>query len=294
MTDLRAEFDKTSDDVEAVQHRAILHALLSFFEQTSMQRRLDMFVEYYWTAKREISRNPLLKTGEKYFSQNDEDGITLEIIRRIGIKKGVALEYGVGDGLENNTLILLMSGWDVIWIGGEDIKIRIPENCKNLLFRKDWVTKENCTMLVSSCLEERQRDHVDFLSIDLDGNDIHILRTLLASGLRPAILVVEYNGKFPPPIKWETRYNPEHRWDGSDYQGASIQSFTDLAEQYGYRLVCCNISGVNAYFVRSEFSVHFQDVPEDIADIFYPADYNWFIRKGHNTAPETIEIFLES
>ena len=293
MTDLQAEFAKIFGDVEAVQYRAILHGLMSFFEQTSMQRRLDMLVEHYWAAKREASKNPLLKSGEKYFSQNDEDGITLEIVKRIGIKRGIALEFGVGDGLENNTLILLMSGWDVLWIDGEDIKIRTPERCKNLSFRKDWVTKENCAMLASSCLEKHQRDHVDFLSIDLDGNDIHILGALLASGLRPAILVVEYNGKFPPPIKWEIRYNPAHRWDGSDYQGASLQSFTDLAEQYGYRLVCCNVTGVNAYFVRSEFSAHFQDVPEDIADIFYPADYNWFVRRGHNVAPETIEAFLK-
>jgi len=50
------------------------------------------------------ARNPLNRFGAKYFSQTDEDGITLEIVRRIGIRGGTFAELGVGDGLENNAL----------------------------------------------------------------------------------------------------------------------------------------------------------------------------------------------
>src|SRR5262245_62123142 len=34
---------------------------------------------------RELPSNPLLAHGQRHFSQNDEDGILLEILRRIGI-----------------------------------------------------------------------------------------------------------------------------------------------------------------------------------------------------------------
>ena len=37
--------------------------------------------------------------GKKGFSQTDEDGITLEIIKRMGIKKGIFAEFGAGDAL---------------------------------------------------------------------------------------------------------------------------------------------------------------------------------------------------
>ena len=43
--------------------------------------------------------NPLNLYGKKCFSQNDEDGITLEIIKRLNIKKGVFAEVGPGNGL---------------------------------------------------------------------------------------------------------------------------------------------------------------------------------------------------
>ena len=52
-----------------------------------------------------MSCNPLLKRGEKFHSQNDEDGIISAILKRIlNIDSGVFVEYGCGDGLENNTI----------------------------------------------------------------------------------------------------------------------------------------------------------------------------------------------
>src|SRR5262245_7040815 len=281
--------------MEEALHKAVLRGLDSFFgNAVAIWRRLDMQVENYWELKRERSKNPLVKNGAKYFSQNDEDGMTLEIVRRIGTKNGIALEFGVGDGLENNSIILLLAGWKVLWIGGEDIKLTLPHNCKNLAFTRSWVTKENCIALAVALLQRFGVSDVDFLSIDLDGNDIYILEEVLKYGLRPSIICVEYNGKFPPPIRWQIEYNPSFNWDFSDYQGASIQSFIDLTERYSYFLVGCNITGVNAYFVRSELKPHFPDVPQNLQDIFVPPDYNWFIRRGHYTSKKTIERALTS
>lgn len=67
------------------------------------------------------------------------------------------------------------------------------------------------------------------------------------------MIVVEYNAKFPPPIHWTVRYDPACAWAGDDYQGASSQSFADLFGATGYRLVACNLTGVNAYFMSHEF-----------------------------------------
>jgi len=55
--------------------------------------------------------NPLNAFGKKCYSQTDEDGITLEILRRIDcLRNGTYAEYGVGDGTENNTLVLAALG----------------------------------------------------------------------------------------------------------------------------------------------------------------------------------------
>src|SRR5689334_18541665 len=53
------------------------------------------------------------------FSQNGEDGIIAELFRRIGTKNRLFVEFGVGNGLENNTAFLLTQGWRGSWIEGD-------------------------------------------------------------------------------------------------------------------------------------------------------------------------------
>jgi hypothetical protein len=234
-------------------------------------------------------RNPLTAKGESYFSQNDEDGITLEIVRRLGLKNSVFVELGVGNGLENNTIILLASGWRGAWIGGETLAF---ETSPRLAFNKAWVDRDNVAPLVANEINKLgcQQKDVEFLSIDLDGNDAHLIQPLLASGLRPSIIVCEYNGKFPPPIRFCIEYDAKHEWDLSDYCGASLQVFVDLLD--GYRLVCCNASGVNAFFVRDDLADHFGDAPKDAADNFVPGKYLARSQTGHRPSPKTVKALI--
>ncbi|HTY09059.1 MAG TPA: hypothetical protein VMF29_07840, partial [Candidatus Edwardsbacteria bacterium] len=50
------------------------------------------------------------------FSQNGEDGCLAEVFRRIGVTNRYFVEFGAGDGLENNTSHLLLGGWSGLWI----------------------------------------------------------------------------------------------------------------------------------------------------------------------------------
>ena len=86
--------------------------------------------------------NHFVRYGKNCYSQSDEDGLTLEIIKRIGISNGVFAEFGVGDGKENNTLILLGLNWRGFWCGGENLAFNIPNNSR-LLYYKKWINKEN-------------------------------------------------------------------------------------------------------------------------------------------------------
>ena len=46
--------------------------------------------------------------------------------------------------------------------------------------------------------------------------------------VHPKLFIVEYNARFIPPIKWSIALDDGHVWDGTDYAGASLQSFVDL------------------------------------------------------------------
>ncbi len=196
----------------------------------------------------------LLRFGHKVYSQNDEDGIIQEIFARIGVTNKVFVEFGVGNGLENNTLALLHQAWTGLWIEGDAgeaaaIAKNLSETIASgrLTLLNDFITRENIDGLISSVVKHRD---IDLLSVDIDGNDAHVFEAV--SCISPRVVVIEYNAKFAPPISYCMRYDPKHVWRYDDDFGASLTYLADLFAGKGYSLVCCNLCGVNAFFVRDD------------------------------------------
>lgn len=240
--------------------------------------------------------NRLNRYGKKVFSQNDEDGLTLEFCKRVFPRPGMFLEFGIGNGLENNTLILLANRWGGGWVGNEELAFPLPEaNSPRLGYQAGWVTLENCLDLATKSLPRNARmSDIDILSIDLDGNDIHILRKLCSSGVRPSLIIVEYNAKFPPPIQFEIEYDNSHTWNKDDYMGASLTSFEISLRSFGYKLICCNLTGSNAYFVRDDHFHLFPEAPRNIEDIYREPLYelSFMFSRGHPTSVKTVARLL--
>jgi FkbM family methyltransferase len=213
---------------------------------------------------KETPDNPVL-SGWAAYSQCDEDGIIQECLNRIAAKVSLThsfVEIGCADGLENNTHLLLLNGSRGVWIDGSSEKISsIESGLEGAVFEKLWVSEEVVTLESAKLIAERASrflgvGSIDFLSLDIDGNDWHVL-PLFVAGLNPKLVGVEYNAKFPPPLHLVMDYNGNHIWAGDDYFGASLQAWTDLMEKQGYSLVCCNLSGANAFFVRKDLSSSF-------------------------------------
>lgn len=235
--------------------------------------------------------NPLNGFGKKCFSQTDEDGITLEILRRIGkLQNGVYVEFGVGDGMENNTLILAALGWKGFWVGGENLKFNVDDiDNRKFSYLKEWVTLENIAHLTTKGLLEINAKEMDVISLDLDGNDIYLVEELLNNNFRPKLFIVEYNSKFPPPVEFRIAYDPQHTWKGDDYYGASLTSFNRLLSKFSYRLICCNShTGSNAFFIDSRYSELFSDVPADVNQIYVGPRYHLHANYGHPKSIKTI------
>ena len=251
----------------------------------------------HWSKKISESKNILNKYGKKYFSQNDEDGILLEILKRLNLKNESFLEIGVGglrsnNGTENNTIILLMLGWKGIWIDSQNINLNLS-NKSRLIFNKKHITKNNCRETIEKNMKSLNlsKNDIKVISIDIDGNDFYIIDCLLKEKFEPDCLIVEYNSKFPPPILYNMPYDENYKWTGYDDQGTSLQYWEDHLKKYNLKLVCCNITGSNAFFINKKYLNKFKDIPSNIDKIFYQADYNWFVQTGHKTSTKTIEYF---
>ena len=264
--------------------------------QQSMLRLLaqfkDLQLDFQTKQLQAAHKNPLNSFGKKCFSQTDEDGITLEIVRRLGLSNGVYAEFGVGNGLENNTLILAACGWKGFWVGGEDLVFDFSKATKfhNI---QAWITIDNVLAYAHSGMKALGASEIDILSLDLDGNDIYFLEKLLTGGIRPKLFIAEYNSKFIPPAKFQIAYDPEHLWSGDDYFGAALTNLVEMFDKYGYRLICCNShNGANAFFINRGYDKLFTDVPTDVSDIYVSPRYHLYNAYGHKKSPRVVESIL--
>jgi hypothetical protein len=227
-----------------------------------------------------INPNRLELYGFKVYSQNDEDGIIEAIFYRLGIQKGTFLEIGVGNGLECNSLYLIHKGWKGAWVEGDDSQKDFIENkfysllySKRLVYGVGYVTRDNVNDVVSSALTPLEviPDDLDFLSIDIDGMDIYLLEALT---IKPKVICIEYNGKFPPTLYKKPVYNESNSWvTHSDYLGSSLLSINEVAVEKGYRLVGTNITGANAFFVRKDLLSDKFDKYSTVFGLYNPARY---------------------
>ena len=188
------------------------------------------------------------------FSQNGEDGIIGEILRRIGTTDRFFVEIGAGHGLEGNTAYLLRQGWRGIWVEADPRAIRSIQThfaaelaSGQLRLVQSFVTRENAPQLLR---DARVPAEFDVLSVDVDRNTSHVWRAL--SAFRPRVIVIEYNAAFPPSDEWEVPYDPDAVWDESSYFGASLKSLERLGAERGDVLVACERTGLNAFFVRAD------------------------------------------
>lgn len=234
----------------------------------------------------------LMRSGYKVYSQGDEDGIIDEIFNRIGVTNKLFIEFGIGDGTENNTLYLLFKGWKGLWIEASsascsNIEAKLAKTIESGTLRlvNAFVSKDNINQLISSKVKEKE---IDLLSIDIDGNDAHVFRAI--SCVRPRVVAIEYNAKFPPAIDYCMRYNESHMWSADDNLGASLKHLELLLKDRGYSLVGCCLLGTNAFFVRDDLVADLFMAPYTAENHYEPARYHLIgMNSGHPPSLSTLE-----
>jgi hypothetical protein len=188
----------------------------------------------------------------RVYSQNGEDGILKEIFRRIGTSNKFFVEFGVETGKECNCARLVREDdWSGLFLEASDeLFPHLEKNFRayaNVRCHKTAVTSANIEELLAA---NKVPTNLDLLSIDIDGNDYWVWKAITRWQAR--VVAIEYNAAYPPPIKWVMKEDPNYRWNGTNYHGASLTSLSLLGRQKGYTLVGTDSRGVNAFFVRNE------------------------------------------
>lgn len=259
---------------------------------------------------------------KKIYSQNGEDGIIEFIFSKIGTTNKFSVEFGVGNGFECNTIYLLeKKNWKGLMMDyGADQNIQwkgimkkawynrklglIGSIRKDLAFLKKLIsrTKRSRRFQIDIKSEKVTAENIqnlfkkynvpknfDLLSIDIDYNDYWVWKAI--TDYLPRVVVIEYNSSVPPTESKVVPYDPEAKWDGTNYFGASLLALKNLGLNKGYTLVGCDNAGVNAFFCKSELIDGIKI--KDIKDLYRPPKYGEIVNGIHIGHPQSTKQMIE-
>lgn len=197
------------------------------------------------------------------FSQNNEDGLLQYIIHHTELPSKTFIEVGVEDYSECNTRFLLMhNGWSGLIMDGskewmDNLRSKDIYWKRTIEAKGAFITKENINGLIS---ESGFSGKIGILSVDIDGNDYWVLKEITC--VDPQIMICEFNpifgAKEKVSVPYEKRFYRTDAHYSNLYWGASLAAFAEIAGSRGYKLICINNLGNNAFFVKRDAS----DIPE--------------------------------
>ena len=249
-----------------------LNSIIEYFLQKSYPEVLNASKSIKLNKKNTLNINDF---GIKIYSQNEEDGIILYLLKHIGIKTKKFIEIGIQDGTECNTTNLLKNfSWSGTQIEGSQkfyLKAKyklgkiLGKKIKNLNLLNIFVTRNN----INKTIKKLVPNNIDLLSIDIDGNDFWIWKSIKC--IRPRLVIIEYNSFFGSKISATIKYKSNFLWDienKKSYYGASLKALEKLGKKKKYVLAGVDQNGVNAFFVRSDIAKKINLIPKKVGDVF--------------------------
>lgn len=193
--------------------------------------------------------------GRDSYSQFGEDGCIAHIFDVIGEGERVCVEFGAGDGLScSNTARLWRSEcWRAVLVEADPQRFELLEASA-----EDHDTICERTLVaplgpdsIDAILVQHGIGSVDFMSIDIDGDDYAILAFLQA---KPRVICIEFNPTVPPHISLRQSAV------GGTF-GASLLAIIQLAGQKGYQFI--GATYCNAFLVQDIEAGAFEDYETD-------------------------------
>lgn len=197
----------------------------------------------------------MLPFAKKYasitYSQNGEDGLIAECLRRLDIKRGICCEFGAADGKQfSNTALLIDQGWTGVMIEADT---ELYSKCRDAY-------RDNAHVIVSASIVSPANvnylvpKETSVLSIDIEESCYKVWEALEH---KPAIVIIEINSDLRPDV--------DHV---SAQKGANYSAMVKLGLKKGYALIC-HVG--NLIFINMEYLPDFKGTFPELFEISSPA-----------------------
>lgn len=187
------------------------------------------------------------------FAEDHKDTVLERIFENIGVTNRFYVEIGTGLGSECNSRY-----WRVIR-GWQGVMLDATADLPTINLRTALVEPSSVTETIERALREQassstpDQKNPDFLSIDVDSFDWHLMRSLLLDGWRPRVLIIEHiGGAHPIREKWYSRGHDVEKTSRNDrsekqsgrgiyaywaHYAPSLAAFVELGRAFGYDVV---------------------------------------------------------
>lgn len=189
-----------------------------------------------------------LEYARNVHSQAGEDGVAQAILDVLPERNKWVVEFGAWDGLHlsNSRYFLTDLGFSGVLIEGSSQRFKQLEalyaDRPDVHTLNVFVRTSGPDTLDGILARTPIPVDPDYLSIDIDGNDYHVWRSL--DRYRPKLVCIEFNPTVPSEVRWAQAD------DFSIKQGAGVRSLVELAQSKGYELAA--VTTANAFFVPAD------------------------------------------
>lgn len=213
----------------------------------------------------------LTDVGFSRFSEFEEDGHLLYLMTLAGSTSRTVVEISSQDGrtcMATNFIVhhrwrgFLFDGDPVFVEEGKRFFAGHPATrAMPPVMRSCWFTRENVNRIL---VDAGVPDEVDVLSLDIDGNDLHLWDAMM---LRPRLLICEFNNAVPSELALTIPYRSDFSFaelpeEQALFRSASLAAYAAVCRRKGYRFVGMNALGFNAIFLRDDvLAREFPEIP---------------------------------
>jgi hypothetical protein len=234
-----------------------------------------------WPPESQKRSSGLDRFEYSWLSQNGEDGVVRYLFEKIGYESRWFLEFGFGAVQCNSLRLMMFENFSGLLMDGSNENVDFFNytaerlDISSVHAVQTFITRDNLQQLVA---DNQVPSEIDFLSLDVDGNDYWFWDVL--NCVSPRVVCIEYNAGLGPDLSLTVPYADDFeryaKHPSGFFHGASLAALEGLGRRKGYDLIGCDLTGTNAFFLRDDIKIN--DVPALTAREAFRPHANWLGR----------------